>query len=131
MIPSKVKLVVWDFDETFWRGALSEEGIVAIARNIEMVRELSRRGIVNSICSKNDFERAKAKLVELDIWDYFVFPRIGFNPKGKAVAEMIECAALRPENVLFLDDNRLNLEEVKFFNKGIMTAHPTMFWRGF
>jgi FkbH-like protein len=124
MIPNKVKLIVWDLDETFWQGTLSEEGIVAIDRNIEMVRELSKRGIVNSICSKNDFEQAKGKLVELEIWEHFVFPSIGFNPKGKAVAEMIEGAALRPENVLFLDDNRLNLEEVKFFNKGIMAAHP-------
>lgn len=124
MIDNKVKLVVWDLDETFWRGTLSEEGIVAIDRNIEIVAALPRRGILNSICSKNDPDQTKAKLVELGVWDWFVFPSISFNPKGKAVAEMIEGAALRAENVLFIDDNRMNLEEVKFFNPGIMTAHP-------
>ena len=37
---------------------------------------------------------------------------------------MIEGAALRAENVLFIDDNPSNLEEAKFFNPGIMVAHP-------
>jgi len=85
---------------------------------------LSKRGIINSICSKNDYDQARAKLTELGVWEHFVFPRISFNPKGKAVAELIEDAALRPQNVLFIDDNRSNLEEVKFFNPGIMTGHP-------
>jgi len=124
MIANKVKLVIWDLDETFWKGTLSEEGIVAIESNIAMVRTLAHRGILNSICSKNDYEQTKAKLTELGIWDFFVFPSISFDPKGKIIAGMIESAALRAENVLFLDDNRLNLEEVKFFNAGIMAAHP-------
>lgn len=124
MIENKVKLIIWDLDDTFWRGTLAEEGIIAIPRNREIVIELSRRGILNSICSKNDPDRVKAKLSEQEIWDYFVFPSISFNPKGKAVAGMIEAAGLRAENVLFIDDNKLNLEEVKFFNPGIMTAHP-------
>jgi FkbH-like protein len=124
MIHNKVKLVIWDLDDTFWRGTLTEEGITAIPRNREIVIELSRRGILNSICSKNDPDRVKAKLSEQEIWDYFVFPSISFSPKGKAVAGMIEAAGLRAENVLFIDDNKLNLEEVKFFNPGIMTAHP-------
>ena len=124
MIENKVKLVVWDLDETFWRGTLTEEGISPIARNVEYVVALSKRGIINSICSKNDYDQARAKLTELGVWEHFVFPRISFNPKGKAVAELIEEAALRPENVLFIDDNRSNLEEVKFFNPGIMTGHP-------
>jgi FkbH-like protein len=124
MIQNKVKLVIWDLDETFWGGTLAEEGMTPVAANAETVRELSRRGIINSICSKNDYETAKSKLVELGIWGYFVFPAISFNPKGQAIAQMIEEAALRAENVLFIDDNPSNLEEVKFFNPGIMTAHP-------
>lgn len=124
MIRNPVKLVVWDLDETFWQGTLAEEGMTPLDRNHKIVEELARRGIVSSICSKNDFERAKAKLVELGMWDWFVFPSISFNPKGKAVGALIETAALRPQNVLFIDDNPSNLEEVKFFNSGIMTGHP-------
>jgi FkbH-like protein len=124
MIENKVKLVIWDLDETFWRGTLSEGGITAIPENADRVIELAKRGIISSICSKNDYDQTRTKLVELGIWDHFVFPTISFNPKGKAIAEMIEGAALRAENVLFIDDNAMNLEEAKFFNPGIMTAHP-------
>jgi FkbH-like protein len=124
MIVNKVKLVVWDLDDTFWTGTLLEGGMVSIARNVEMVKELSRRGIVNSICSKNGYEEAKAALTELGIWDHFVFPHIAFSPKGQAIANMLEGAGLRAENTLFIDDNPSNLEEVKFFNPAIMTAHP-------
>jgi FkbH-like protein len=124
MIANKVKLVVWDLDDTFWQGTLTEGGITPIARNRDIVLELSKRGIVNSICSKNDYDQAKATLGEIGVWDHFVFPHIRFAPKGQAIAEMLEGAALRAENVLFIDDNPSNLEEAKFFNPGIMTAHP-------
>ncbi len=124
MIGNKVKLVVWDLDDTFWQGTLTEGGISPIARNRDIVLELSKRGIINSICSKNDYDQVKATLGEMGIWDYFVFPHIRFAPKGQAIAEMLEGAGLRGENVLFIDDNPSNLEEVKFFNPGIMTAHP-------
>lgn len=124
MIENKVKLVIWDLDDSFWTGTLLEGGIVPVARNVEMVKELSKRGIVNSICSKNDYAEVKARLTELGIWEYFVFPHIAFSPKGKAVADMLENAGLRAENTLFIDDNLSNLEEVKFFSPGIMAAHP-------
>lgn len=125
MLENKVKLVIWDLDDTFWRGTLAEdESVAAIEANLGIVRALSERGIVNSICSKNDHERARARLVEMGIWEHFVFPSISFNPKGAAVAELIEAATLRAENVLFIDDNPSNLEEVKFYNPGIMTAAP-------
>jgi FkbH-like protein len=124
VLENTVKLVIWDLDETLWRGTLAEEGMRPIPRNVEIVLELSRRGIINSICSKNDFEQAKAKVTALGIWDQFVFPSISFNPKGKAVLAIIETAGLRAENVLFIDDNPSNREEVKFFNPGIMTGDP-------
>ncbi|NOU62206.1 hypothetical protein [Marinifilum caeruleilacunae] len=119
-----IKLIIWDLDDTFWTGTLSEEGIVPISENIQLVKFLCSRGIMNSISSKNDFEKAKAKLVELEIWEYFVFPQIDWNPKGNNVNRIITSAQLRPANVLFLDDNHLNLAEVEFYNKGIHTHEP-------
>lgn len=124
-ITNKVKLVIWDLDETFWRGTLTEGGITPVASNVAMVKELSRRGIINSICSKNDYDQVKNALTELGIWEFFVFPHIQFAPKGQALVTMLEGAGLRAENVLFVDDNPSNLEEAKFFNPGIMTAHPS------
>ncbi|GAA5520516.1 HAD-IIIC family phosphatase [Aliifodinibius salicampi] len=120
----KIKLVIWDLDETFWEGTLSEEGVVAKEKNIDILKTLTSRGIINSICSKNDFEQAKEKLIDLDVWEYFVFPSISWQAKGQQVKQIIENCQLRAENVLFLDDNHLNREEVKYYNKNIWTKSP-------
>ena len=44
-----IKLVIWDLDDTFWKGTLSEEDVTSINKNIMLVKELTRMGIVNSI----------------------------------------------------------------------------------
>lgn len=121
-VTSKVKLVIWDLDETFWSGTLSEEGITPIQKHIDMVRTLVDRGIMCSICSKNDFDKARAALEELGIWEMFIFPHVAWSPKGQAIAQMIDEMGLRDENVLFLDDNHLNLEEAVFFNPALMVV---------
>lgn len=121
-VKSQVKLVIWDLDETFWAGTLSEEGIRPIDAHVQMIRTLVDRGIMCSICSKNDFAQAKAAVEQLGIWDLFVFPHIAWSPKGQAIAQMIDEMGLRDENVLFLDDNHLNLEEAVFFSPGLMVV---------
>lgn len=121
-ISAQVKLVIWDLDETLWSGTLSEEGIKIIPEHIDMVRTLVDRGIMCSVCSKNEFEPAQKALVDAGIWDLFVFSHIQWSPKGQAIASMISAMGLRDENVLFLDDNHLNLEEAQFFNKSLMVV---------
>ena len=42
MLENKVKLVIWDLDDTFWRGTLAEdESVAAIEANLGIVRALS------------------------------------------------------------------------------------------
>jgi len=119
-----IKLVIWDLDDTFWKGTIAEGEIEIINENISIVKELTRRGIMNSIASKNSFDIVKGKLLELGVWDYFIFPSISWEPKGLQIKMIIENAQLRNVNVLFIDDNHLNLEEVKFYNKGINVSPP-------
>ncbi len=119
-----VKLVIWDLDDTFWRGTLSEEDIIPIPAHIALVKVLSARGIINSICSKNDLAPAQQTLIRLGVWDYFVFPRIAFAPKGALIREIIEAAQLRAPSVLFIDDNMMNLNEARHYNPGLQLADP-------
>ena len=65
-----VKLIIWDLDETFWNGTISEGGVDLSALNIAIVKKTSDVGIVNSICSKNDF--AVVKRIDRD-WNVGVF----------------------------------------------------------
>jgi len=124
MLPNNVKLVIWDLDDTFWRGTLAEGEITPIDARTRCVITLAERGIISSICSKNNFEAARTALEKIGVWDYFVFPRIEFGPKGQNIAAMIEEIGLRAENVLFIDDNILNLEEAKHYAPGLMVADP-------
>ncbi len=119
-----IKLVIWDLDETFWHGTLSEGGIQYRPEHHEMVIELSRRGIVNSICSKNDFDAAKRVLEQQGSWNYFVFPKIAWSPKGEMIARTLDEMGLRAPNALFVDDNPQNLEEAKFYSPGLQVAGP-------
>jgi hypothetical protein len=61
---SQVKLVVWDLDDTFWSGILAEGGIELRRGYVRAVKTLSRDGIINSICSNNDFQAAQRELVK-------------------------------------------------------------------
>lgn len=119
-----MKLVVWDLDETLWAGTLSEGPVALDQSRIDLVRCLNRRGIVNSICSNNDQADARAHLEQVGLWAEFVFARIDWSPKGPRVAQIIEDAQLRPENVLFIDDLPMNRREVRHFVPDIQTAGP-------
>ncbi|SDP06460.1 hypothetical protein [Clostridium gasigenes] len=116
---TNIKLVIWDLDDTFWNGTLSEGGIKVDENTVKIIKELSKRGIMNSVCSKNTFVDAKEELVKLDLWDYFIFPKIDWIAKGELVKQILDEVHLRSENVLFIDDNHLNRQEVSFYNENI------------
>jgi FkbH-like protein len=121
-MPEPVRLLIWDLDDTFWRGTLTEGGIEFQRAHKNIVIQLAKRGIVSSICSKNDFDDVKAILVKNGVWDYFVLPNISWGPKGPRIQSLIETVGLRPPTVMVLDDNPMNLEEVRHFVPDIQTA---------
>lgn len=119
-----IKLIIWDLDDTFWSGTLSEGGVRLPKENANLVRDLTDCGIINSICSKNEFEPTKQHLQELGVWDVFVFPSINWDSKGPQLKDKLDKMALRSVNVLFLDDNPSNLGEAKHFLPDIQIGGP-------
>ena len=120
----KIKLIIWDLDETLWDGILSEEQITIPEQNRLLITRLADIGIVNSICSKNDYYQVVKALEQNEIDKWFVFSSVNWESKGPRVKGIISDMKLRPQNVLFLDDNPSNREEVRFFCPGIMTDGP-------
>jgi len=121
---NKIKLIIWDLDNTFWSGTISETDVKVIDQNTELIKLFTDAGVINSICSKNTFEIATDKLKELDILDYFVFPSIDWTPKGQRIKNQIKTMVLRAENVLFIDDEITNLEEAKHYSPELMVGKP-------
>lgn len=130
-LDAALKLVIWDLDDTLWRGTLSEgDGVVELdLDHAEIVRELNRRGIVNSVCSKNNFELARERLQRDGLWDEFVFPSISWSPKGARVAQLIKDMQLCPPNVLFVDDNSSNLQEALHYVPELQIADVSLLAR--
>ncbi len=120
--PQPVRLVVWDLDDTFWHGTLSEGGITYRRELHDVVVALARRGIVSSICSKNDPAPVRAVLEREGIWDHFVFPSIDWSAKGPRLAALVDAVQLRAPTILFIDDNPMNLAEAQHYVPGIQVA---------
>ena len=119
-----VRLVVWDLDETFWKGTVTEGGITEyIQQHHDIVIELARRGIMSSICSKNDEATIRPILEEKGILEYFVFPSISWAPKGPRLASLIDAIQLRAPTVLFIDDNPSNLAEAADHVPGLQVSN--------
>ncbi|MGN6363811.1 HAD-IIIC family phosphatase [Asticcacaulis taihuensis] len=120
-----IRMVVWDLDDTLWQGTLSEgDDIVHDHAIYDLIRDLTRRGIVNSICSRNDFGTVQTVLSSQGIWEEFIFPSIDWTSKGPRLQRLITSVQLRPESVLFIDDNASNLGEATASVPGIQVASP-------
>jgi FkbH-like protein len=110
-----IKVVIWDLDDTLWSGTLAEsDQVILNVKRAHYIRKLNECGIVSSICSKNEFENAKQKLESFSLWDELVFRRIDFVPKGESVKNILDDMNLQAKHALFIDDNSLNLAEVKY-----------------
>ena len=90
-----IKLIVWDLDGTLWKGVISEEKVILDDRIPELISGLTKAGIMNSVCSKNDFDDVRKYLIQEKLWDYFIFPSVNWTPKGKRLADLISAAGLR------------------------------------
>src|SRR5215207_3614530 len=110
-----IKCVVWDLDNTLWDGILLEDGEVRPRPGVrETIEELDRRGILHSIASRNDPELALAKLAELGIEHYFLYPQIGWNPKSLGVESIARAINIGLDAIAFVDDQPFERDEVAY-----------------
>jgi len=121
-----IRLVIWDLDETFWRGTVTEGGHHYVQAHHDLVITLARRGIISTICSANDFNTIQKLLEATGLWDYFVFPSIDWSAKAPRIKALIEQIGLRAPTVLFIDDNLQNLNQTLDLIPDINVALPAI-----
>ncbi|NFI52324.1 HAD-IIIC family phosphatase [Clostridium botulinum] len=111
----KTKCVIWDLDNTLWDGILIEDKDVKLKNNIvNIIKTLDSRGILQSICSKNDFSLAWNKLKEFNLEEYFIYPEINWNAKSIGVSNIAKNINIGIDTIAFIDDQVFEREEVKF-----------------
>jgi FkbH-like protein len=112
----KVKCVVWDLDNTLWDGVLVEDGAAALQLKPDIVRvieSLDRRGILQSIASKNNHDQAIEVLKQLHIDHFFLYPQISWAPKGDAIQTIARELNIGTDALLFVDDSEFELQQVR------------------
>jgi FkbH-like protein len=110
-----VKCVVWDLDNTLWDGILLESNEVTLKSGVvDIIKELDRRGILNSIASKNNHNEALQKLKAFNIDQYFLYPEINWNAKSVSIGKIQKNLNIGIDTFLFIDDQIFEREEVAF-----------------
>ncbi len=114
--PAKyIKCVAWDLDNTLWDGILieSEPNTVKLKNGVlERIQQLDKRGIIQTIVSKNYYDEAITELKRLNIYDYFVAFRINWNPKSNNIRELAQELNINVNTFAFCDDSPFERQEV-------------------
>jgi FkbH-like protein len=121
-----IKCVVWDLDNTVWNGVLLEGDSVSLRDGVmETVLELDRRGILNSIASKNDYAAAMDKLAEFGLEEYLLYPQINWNPKSLSIQTIAKSLNIGLDTFAFIDDQPFEREEVSFTHPEVLCLDAT------
>lgn len=134
------KLVACDLDNTLWGGIIGDDGADGIVLGSETptgmaysefqayLKELSRMGVLLSVCSKNEeanaaagFDRPESALKKED----FVAFKANWDPKHLNLAATAQEINLLPESFVFMDDNPAEREIVRRELPGVTVPELT------
>jgi FkbH-like protein len=111
-----VKCVVWDLDNTLWRGVLVEDGPDGITLNpaaVAAIVDFDRRGILNSIASKNDIDLVEPVLRRFGLTEYFLHPQVHWQPKSASIATIAKSINIGVDTLVLVDDQPFERDEVQ------------------
>ena len=122
------KVLVVDLDNTLWGGIIGEDGMSGIKLGAEypgaayqalqrVMLDLTHRGILLAICSKNNSEDAMEVLEKhpgmLVRPRHFAATRINWNDKAQGLREIASELNIGIDSLAFLDDNPFEREQVR------------------
>ena len=120
----RIRLVIWDADNTLWDGTVfykDKENVKIKPGTKEALKELSKRNIKSTICSKNYYEDVDVALKKFEIEKYFENLQIGWGLKSDSINKLAEMYKLSYNEILFIDDDPFQRAEVESQLKGIST----------
>jgi len=116
----RVKCVVLDCDNTLWKGIIREDGIDGIKifrTRLQRLWQLSQRGMMMALCSKNDPEDEELIMEALRSYGKFhesiVATRINWTHKSANIRSIAEELNIGLDSLAFFDDNPFERSEVE------------------
>ena len=121
------KLIILDCDNTLWGGVAGEDGIHKLKYSEDgegkifeeiqrYIKKLKAYGFILSIASKNDektvWETFKKRNMILKKKD-FLFSKINWFEKSHNIKQIISKMNIKQEDVLFIDDSKIEREKIK------------------
>ena len=127
------KGLITDLDDTFWLGLVGEAGPENVHWDLsnhaqihglyqQMLLSLADQGVLVGVASKNTLEIAEKALTRNDciVGKDNLFPlEIHWEPKSRSVARILRAWNVGADSVVFVDDNPIELEEVKLSHPGV------------
>src|SRR6202162_4914322 len=122
------KVLVVDLDNTLWGGVIGEDGMTGIKIGAEYpgaayqalqraLLDLSRKGILLAVCSKNNLDDAMEALEKhpgmLVRAKHFAAMRINWTDKAQNLREIAQELNVGIDALAFLDDNPFEREQVR------------------
>jgi FkbH-like protein len=122
----KIKCVVWDLDNTIWNGILAENDAVHLRPDaLQLIKEFDRRGILQSIASKNEHDPAMEKLRSFGLDEFFLYPQISWERKSTGIGRLSKSLDVPVDAFGFIDDDPFERDEVLNTFPGIQTFDAT------
>ena len=112
----KVKCVAWDLDNTLWEGIIGDtkDGTVkAYPQSRALIEQLDKRGVIQTIVSKNTYEVAWKRLEELGLDQYFLYPAINWGRKSQNMLAIAKELNINIDTFALIDDSVFERNEVK------------------
>jgi FkbH-like protein len=122
------KVLVTDLDNTLWSGVIGEDGMAGIQVGAEYpgaayqalqraLLDLSRKGILLAVCSKNNLDDAMEALEKhpgmLVRPKHFAAVRINWTDKAQNLREIAQELNVGVDALAFIDDNAFEREQVR------------------
>jgi methoxymalonate biosynthesis protein len=109
-----VKCVVWDLDETLWKGTLLElDSLPSPApETLDLVRALVSRGVLNCVATRNP--PSFAERLEREGWfeELFVEAEVGWAAKSASIERLAERLELSLDTFAYVDEDPFQRAEV-------------------
>jgi len=121
------KGLITDLDDTVWQGILGDDGINGISWDLDhhsqlhaiyqqLLNSLAMAGVLVAVASNNDLSlvRQAFERTDLVLDPQQVYPvEASRGPKSESVGRILQAWNVASDSVVFVDDNALELAEVK------------------